>query len=274
MKNKTIGIIGFGYVGQAIHYLFKDKNDIKVFDIDESKKTHEKEEVNQSDFVFICVPTPMNADGSQNLSFVESALKNFNPNTTYILKSTVVPTTTMTLQKKHPQLKIVFNPEFLTESNWQLDMLNPDRVIIGGDSEQANIIESLYRIVYPVNIPIYLTNSTEAELIKYMANSFLATKVSIMNEFKVLSDNLGLNWQNIIGGFVSDKRIGDSHTQVPGPDGLRGYGGSCFPKDVNALINYAKNQGINLSVIEAGWNSNLLFRPEEDWKLLKGRAII
>jgi UDPglucose 6-dehydrogenase len=117
VKNKTIGIIGFGYVGQAIHYLFKDKNDIKVFDIDESKKTHEKEEVNQSDFVFICVPTPMNEDGSQNLSFVQNALEKFNPDTIYVLKSTVLPKTTVHLKKSYPKLKIVFNPEFLTESN-------------------------------------------------------------------------------------------------------------------------------------------------------------
>jgi UDPglucose 6-dehydrogenase len=264
MKKLKIGIIGFGYVGQAMHYLFKDKNDIKVFDIDESKKTHEKSEVNNSDVVFVCVPTPMNADGSQNLSFIESALKNFNPNTLYVLKSTVLPTTTITLKSEHPQLKIVFNPEFLTESNWQSDMLNPDRVVIGGDYEQIKIIESLYRTVYHDDIPIYLTNSTEAELIKYMANSFLATKVSIMNEFKILSDKLSLNWSDVVNGFISDSRIGGSHTQVPGPDGLKGYGGSCFPKDVNAIILFAKDIEINLSVIEAARNCNLLLRPEKD----------
>ena len=274
MKNKTIGIIGFGYVGQAIHYLFKDKNDIKVFDIDESKKTHEKEEVNQSDFVFICVPTPMNEDGSQNLSFVQNALEKFNPDTIYVLKSTVLPKTTVHLKKSYPKLKIVFNPEFLTESNWKEDILHPHRVIIGGDIEYAEIIKTLYHTVYPDEMLIYLTSSTEAELVKYMANSFLATKVSMMNEFKILSDVLNLDWNSVLKSFVSDIRIGSSHTEVPGPDGLNGYGGSCFPKDVNAIIKYAAEQGVRLSVIEAGWYANLLVRPEKDWEKLKGRAIV
>jgi UDPglucose 6-dehydrogenase len=99
---------------------------------------------------------------------------------------------------------------------------------------------------------IYLTSSTEAELVKYMANSFLATKVSMMNEFKILSDVLNLDWNSVLKSFVSDIRIGSSHTEVPGPDGLNGYGGSCFPKDVNAIIKYAAEQGVRLSVIEAG----------------------
>ena len=274
MKINSIGIIGFGYVGQAMHYLFQDKNDIKIFDIDKSKKTHEKEEVNESDLVFICVPTPMNEDGSQNLSFVKSALQDFNPNTLYVLKSTVLPKTTERLVEQHPGLKIVFNPEFLTEKNWKEDILNPSRVILGGETETIKPLKEIYQNIYPDHILIYETHSTEAEVIKYMTNSFLATKVSFMNEFKILSDYLGLNWEEIVDAFVLDPRIGRSHTAVPGPDGLKGYGGSCFPKDVNAIITFSIQKGIDLSTVKAGWQTNLVVRSQQDWKLLKGRAII
>ena len=94
-----------------------------------------------------------------------------------------------------------------------------------------------------------------------------------MNEFKLLSDKIGASWDDALNGFASDGRIGDSHLDVPGHDGKLGYGGTCFPKDVNAIINYAKKNGINLYSIEGGWKTNLNVRPEKDWEKNKGRAI-
>ena len=106
-----------------------------------------------------------------------------------------------------------------------------------------------------------------------MNNTFFATKVSIMNEFYRFSKALGVNWNDALNGFISDQRIGDSHLNVPGPDGKLGFGGTCFPKDLNSFLAFAKENNINMNVLEAAWKTNLEVRPEEDWKELKGRAI-
>ena len=106
-----------------------------------------------------------------------------------------------------------------------------------------------------------------------MNNTFFATKVSIMNEFKLLADKLGANWEDALHGFASDGRVGDSHLHVPGPDGKPGYGGTCFPKDVNALITLANKLDTPLHSIEGGWKTNLVVRPGRDWEKSKGRAV-
>ena len=94
-----------------------------------------------------------------------------------------------------------------------------------------------------------------------------------MNEFKLLAEKVGVDWVDALHGFASDGRVGDSHLHVPGPDGKLGYGGTCFPKDVNALISFAKHNNINLNTIEGGWKTNLEIRPERDWEKSIGRAV-
>ena len=145
-------------------------------------------------------------------------------------------------------------------------------MILGGETEYINKVEKLFLIRFK-NKNIIKTDAVTAELVKYMNNSFLATKVSIMNEFKLLSDKIGANWDDALNGFSSDGRIGDSHLNVPGPDGKLGFGGTCFPKDINAFISFAKKNNINMNVLEAAWKTNLEVRPERDWENLKGRAV-
>jgi len=116
-------------------------------------------------------------------------------------------------------------------------------------------------------------DSTSAEYVKYMNNTFFATKVSLMNEFYRLSQHLKVDWEKALYGFASDGRIGDSHLHVPGPDGKLGFGGTCFPKDINALITLANYLGCNMNILEAAWKTNLEVRPEQDWKSLEGRAV-
>ena len=124
-----------------------------------------------------------------------------------------------------------------------------------------------------MNKNIIETDSLTAEYIKYMNNTFFASKVSIMNEFYRFANHLGVDWETALYGFVSDQRIGDSHLHVPGPDGKLGFGGTCFPKDINAFISFAKKNNINMNVLEAAWKTNLEVRPEKDWENLKGRAV-
>ena len=272
MKNYKLGIIGHGYVGESQSFAFSPSFDVRVYDKDSLKSTHSLNEVLDSDFVFVCVPTPMKKDGSQDLSFVENFFKTAKEGPIYIIKSTVIPGTTNLLNEKFKNLKIVFSPEFLTERTAKLDILTQTRIILGGDKNLTSEVKKIYDIRFK-NKTIIETDSLTAEYIKYMNNTFFASKVSIMNEFYRLANHLGVDWEIALYGFVSDQRIGDSHLDVPGPDGKLGFGGTCFPKDINAFISFAKKNNVNMNVLEAAWKTNLEVRPERDWENLKGRAV-
>ena len=282
---KKIGVIGKGFVGSAVAQGFSPHSgyeaDVKIYDKDPSRTINTLDEVvNGSEFVFISVPTPSNSDGSINLDIVldcinsideeiseEAAKKNI-----FLLRSTIVPGTSRAIQDKFPRLRFVFNPEFLTERTAKLDMLTQSRIILGGRQSLTEKAKTLFDKRFKRK-NIIQTDSKTAELTKYMNNTFFATKVSIMNEFKMLCDKIGANWEDALKGFVSDGRIGDSHLNVPGPDGKLGFGGACFPKDINALISFSNNNDIKMNILEAAWKTNLEVRPEEDWKDLKGRAV-
>lgn len=273
MTRYKVGVIGSGFVGEAQAYAFSPTADVRVYDIDTLRATHSKDEVDESDFIFVCVPTPMRKDGSQDTLFIENVFEIAVEGPIYIIKSTILPGTTRELQKKYPNLNIVFSPEFLTERSAKLDMMTQARIVIGADKKQhGSKVRELFEQRF-MNKHIIETDSLTAELVKYMNNTFFATKVSIMNEFKLLADKLGANWEDALHGFASDGRVGDSHLHVPGPDGKLGYGGTCFPKDVNALITLANNLDTPLHSIEGGWKTNLEVRPERDWEKSKGRAV-
>ena len=151
-------------------------------------------------------------------------------------------------------------------------MITQSRIIFGGDLKLTKKVEELFSIRFKSRHYIH-TDTNTAEYIKYMNNTFFATKVSIMNEFYRLAKKMGIDWETALRGFAADQRIGDSHLDVPGPDGKLGFGGTCFPKDLSAFIKYAKKNKINMNILEAAWKTNLEVRPEEDWKDLKGRAV-
>jgi nucleotide sugar dehydrogenase len=272
MKKFKVGILGNGFVGEAISFAFSTVSDIYVYDIDPLKSLCDLESVHNCDFVFICVPTPMFEDGSQDLSYVESVFKKATNKPIYILKSTILPGTTDQLSEKYSNFKIIFSPEFLTERTAKLDMLTQSRIILGGELILTEKVKSLFNQRFKIK-NIIQTDSKTAELIKYMNNTFFATKVSIMNEFKLLCDKIEANWEDALNGFVTDGRIGDSHLNVPGHDGELGYGGTCFPKDVNALICFSKIHNIELNTIKGGWKTNLNVRLEKDWEEKEGRSV-
>lgn len=269
---KIVGIIGNGFVGESQAFAFSPTNEVRIYDVDPLKSTHTNEEVYESDFIFVCVPTPMDINGKQDLSYIEKVFEGAKEGPIYIIKSTVLPGTTNTLQSKYPHLNIIFSPEFLTERTAKLDILTQARVIFGGDINLTKQVEELFNNRF-MNRHIIHTDSKTAEFIKYMNNTFFATKVSLMNEYYRLAQLVGVNWDDALYGFASDGRVGDSHLHVPGPDGKVGFGGTCFPKDINALMSMAKDVGVNMNVLEAAWKTNLEVRPEQDWNKLKGRAI-
>lgn len=273
MKYK-IGIIGYGFVGESQAFAFTPVSDVKIFDIDKTKATHTLDEVLQQDFIFVCLPTPMKQNGEQDLSYIENFFDGIglhNTNAIFILKSTVLPKTTKQLNENYP-FNIVFCPEFLTEKNAKLDMLTQSRIILGGQIDLILKVQSLFEARFG-NKHYILTDSTSAEIIKYMCNNFLSVKVSFVNEYYDLVQNLGADWYKVIEGFVSDPRIGNSHTQTPGHDGKRGFGGTCFPKDINAIIQFSKGANIEMNTLSAAWKTNLRIRPEQDWNQLEGRAV-
>ena len=272
----NIGIIGNGFVGSAIASGFALHAKVFVYDADPKKSINTFEEVMKCDFIFIAVPTPMNINDENkiDLSIVRNVFDRINQykkttESIFILKSTVLPRTTEQLAKEYSNLEIVFNPEFLTERSARLDFINASRIVLGGSPAACEKVSSLYRGRFP-HTQIITTDSTSAEFVKYMCNCFFATKISYMNEMRQISDKLGLDWNNIIQGFLSDGRIGNSHIDVPGHDGYRGFGGKCFPKDINAFINFFKETNINPMVLSAAWNKNVEVREENDWEKIEG----
>jgi len=277
-----IGIIGRGFVGSAVQFGFSPNvgcdAEIRIYDKDKSKSTHTlKETVNESDFIFLSVPTPSNPDGSMHLGILESVLSEikdvYEAGPIILIRSTVTPGTTRKLQNKF-NLPIVFNPEFLTERSANFDFINQARFVLGGEIEDTNKVKKLYQWRFGDSTPCIETNYETAEMIKYMNNCFFATKISFLNEMKLISDKCGVDWDTAVDGFVRDGRIGHSHLSVPGPDGKNGFGGSCFPKDVRAMIGFAEELGIHPNTLVGVWSTNLTVRKERDWEDLKGRSII
>ena len=282
MKIKQkIRIVVNGFVGSAVRYGFSTNVgcdvEVKVYDKDANKSTDTLSDVTKSDIIFLSVPTPSNLDGSMNIDIVDKALSDIDEhgtNAVILLRSTVVPGTTNKLQGKYPNLRLVFNPEFLTERSANFDFINQDRVILGGDINDVEVAESLFKSRFGSTISILKTNYETAELIKYMTNTFFATKISFLNDMKLIADKSGVIWKDAIDGFIRDGRVGHSHLDVTGHDGKYGFGGSCFPKDIQALINFGNGLGIEMSVLKGAWKTNLKVRPEKDWENLKGRAIV
>ena len=286
MKNK-IGVVGLGYVGSSVAKTFSDKFHVESYDLKKKSTTSSiKSLCSKVKTIFVCVPTPMRKDGSCDTSIVERVcheIDKFSNGHVVIIKSTVVPGTTEKISKNLKNTLLVFNPEFLTEANALNDFKNQDRIIIGciGDNSISGLLcRRMYQRVFPL-AKIVVCGATEAEMLKYFANTFLAAKVSFANEIYQICKAQGLNYENVVELLKLDKRIGDTHLQVPGPmpasdnSGrfLYGFSGSCFVKDINALICHAESLGVDPKVLKATWHKNLEVRPERDWECLKGRAV-
>ena len=273
-----IGIVGNGFVGSAISAGFLlSVDDVLIYDKNPDKSINTLEEtVNGSDVIFVSVPTPMrNArGGSISLEIMDSVIReidsvNKRDDNVIVVKSTVVPGTVERYIDQYPRLNIVFNPEFLTERAARLDFINSARVVLGGDQKSVDLVESLYRSRFPY-VKVIKTDVASAQFIKYMANCFFSVKVSFMNEMYQACKEMGGDWEDIMNGFVSDGRIGNSHIDVPGHDGSLGFGGKCFPKDLNAFIHFFDSMGVDAKVMKAAWEKNLEVRDTFDWAEIEG----
>jgi len=267
-----IGIIGNGFVGNAIHQGMKDYFDVLVYDSIPEKKINTFARVNELEIIFICVPTPMTEDGAFDLSIVKEVINRLSSNKILIIKSTITPQAAETLIEKFPNQRFVFNPEFLTERTAVRDFQNPARIVLGGnDHNSVQKVEEMYRVLFPSKLlEIIKTDARTACFIKYFSNCFFAAKVSLMNEFRQVSDAAGIDWNTALNGLLTSGWVNPMHTLVPGPDGDYGFGGKCFPKDINAFMSYCKQMGIDPIILQAAWNKNLEVRKDSNWLSIEG----
>ena len=271
----NIGIIGQGFVGNAVYQNFKIFFKVYTYDIiSELCNSSYEDLIKNCKIIFLCIPTPMNNDGSCNIDLVRNVLCRLNNDTKAIVvnKSTVVPGTTQKFNNEFKNLEIIFNPEFLTERNAIKDFSSQERIILGGLRPATTELKQIYSIVFP-KAYVIKTGSKHAEMIKYFTNSFLATKVSFANEMHELCEALNLDYDKVIEYATLDKRLGNSHWAVPGPDGDFGFGGHCFPKDLSAIINMSDKLMLTNNVLKATKETNDKVRKNRDWEKMKGRAI-
>jgi UDPglucose 6-dehydrogenase len=277
----NIGIIGQGFVGNAVYNKFKNYYNVFTFDLDKSLCNSSFEDINEEcKYIFVCLPTPMNNDGSCYTGIVEELLikinkysKEISQTKIVIVKSTIPPGTTKNWNHKFDNLCVVFNPEFLTEANAVKDYENQNRIILGGPKNETLQLNSIFLKVFPTAKVINIS-STDAEMVKYTTNSFLAMKVSFANEIYQICKKVNADYDKVIESTIEDDRLGTSHWKVPGPDGDFGYGGHCFPKDINALIRVALDNNISPKMLKATNEKNKEVRSNKDWENMKGRAVV
>ena len=262
-----IGIIGAGFVGSAVAHAHSS-DEVVINDPKHPKSTPLTDFVN-CDAIFICVPSPSTETGKCDTSILEEVLKNLlfvniSKQIPIISKVTAPPSVYARLQEEYPNL--VHAPEFLTAKNAMWDYKFGKLAVVGGNKEWSEhaakiIIRGMVELRYD---DIQLTDIKTASLYKYMINSYLAMKVTFMNDFYELAQSENISWKEIKKLIVKDDRIGDTHLAVPGPDGQYGWGGFCFPKDVSAICEEALDQGLDFPLMQQVEMINKKHRRKND----------
>ncbi len=270
----NIGVIGWGFVGQATGkgLATNKKNKIFVYDKQRTSPLTLEEVVEKSEFIFICVPTPMYSDYSgMSMAIVEEVAGQIakvakGTDKIAIVKSTVLPGLTQSFIKKYPKVNWAMNPEFLTQNNANYDFMHPARTVIGASSKKVGErIKALYQTIYPNDQTYFIMDVTSAELTKYMSNNMLASQIIVANEFYFLAKKVGADYEKVKEAVGADKRIG-RFLQVPGWDGDFGFGQACFPKDMIGILGHAKKLKVDMSALSAIWQKNLKIRKNRDWE--------
>jgi len=266
-----VAIVGLGFVGKSLLNGIKDSVEVKQIDPKLGSSINELKDF-LPEIIFICVPTPMNQDKTQNISIVKTVINEINDldiNSLVVLKSTLLPNHVKDFEKIVP--RFIYNPEFLREKHANEDFINSKLIVFGGNTYDAEILSEFYKDNTKCSCREHIfTDSQTASLIKYTINSFLSVKVIFFNELKELFDESGANedWEKFIEYVAKDTRIGDSHMKVPGHDGRLGFGGACLPKDSNALIKYSQQIEKQLNILKKAikLNNNIRSKYNENTK--------
>ena len=280
-----IGICGQGFVGTAVREGMRDFFDLATYDKFKAEDFAVESLAvlaRDCEVIFVCLPTPMRKSGECDTRIVEDVVREIDEicgannlkKRVAVVKSTIPPGTTEQLNKQVKNIQVVFNPEFLTEANAINDYKSQTRIILGGPRPGTSKMKTVFAKAFP-KASIIKTGSNTAEMVKYFTNCFLATKVSFSNEIRQICEKSNVDYDKVVEYGLYDNRIGKSHFSSPGPDGSFGFGGHCFPKDINALMFLAREKGIDPSVLQAVWDKNLEVRASDhrDWEAMSGRAV-
>ena len=274
MKIK-LGLVGNGFVGGAALQLECDDNEIRMFDLDEEKCVPlgtKLEDVAVCDIILVAVPTPQNPNGTCHTGILEEAinsLKAINPSANIVIRSTVPPGTSKMFGTH-------FMPEFLTEKNSSQDFVDSSLWVLGHNTELDEfhldtVIDNAYKAGKIKSNEMVKMTTSEAEMVKYVKNCFLGLKVSFFNEVYDTCNKYDCDFELVRSTSTEDSRVGVSHSFVPGPDGKKGFGGHCFPKDLASWCTWAENPLIVAAAVE---RNTTIDRPEKDWEADKGRAVV
>ena len=265
-----------GVVGGATAEVLGKKHEILPYDKYKmpynSQKNLEDIAAN-ADSVFICVPTPMKSSGAIDYSPIYNSIDALTEeykrdwltleDKLIIIRSTAVSGTTDKLAEKYP-FQFAFNPEFLKEKTALQDMQTTDRIIIGANNISAiDRVKQIYLPIFP-DAKYITVNTKTAEMIKYAANVTLASQIAVANEIHNICEAVGVNYNEVKDAILHDSRIGNN-IDVPGPNGDFGFGGKCFPKDLNALIYLAREKMYRPYLLEEVWRLNERVRKDKDW---------
>lgn len=270
--DKKIAIIGYGYVGKVMYDLFKEHFDMVIFDPilfkwNEQETEDAKEQVNTCDLAVVCVPTPMKEDGSVNLSIIDETFEWLKAKN-ILIKSTILPGTTKKLSKKYGK-EIVFSPEYIGESSYVIqwwkdkspihptDMKYHDFQIFGGEKVARRAVLQFFKTIFGPSIVYAQTDSTTAELLKYMENSWGAMKVTFFNEFYDIAEAFDVDYDELRELYLLDGRAEKMHTAVF-PE-KRGFGGKCLPKDVSGLAKASEQAGYKPELLKSVLEVNKTF---------------
>ena len=267
MKKVKVGIVGYGFVGKATAKGFSKNTELFLVDPLLGTNLSDLKDFSP-EFIFICLPTPMKKDGSQDFTLVKEVFMDLLSNkvsSTIILKSTVIPSNIKIVDNLIEDY--IYNPEFLREKHAEEDFINSSMIILGGSKNNQEKVKNLYENHSICKTKNYvLTDKITASLIKYSINSFLASKVIFFNELRDLFNSSGAeeDWDTFTNVLAMDKRIGYSHMNVPGHDGRLGFGGACFTKDTAALIKYSQSLERELTLLKKAIDINNNIRSKYD----------
>ena len=262
-EQPKVGIVGIGFVGNAIRLAMQDACNLVLIDSDPKRNQNRFEELFDCEAIFVCVPSPQGDDGRCDTSIMEGVLEKLEKFTGVIIsKCTASPEVYTQLNERYNNL--VHAPEFLVAATANQDYVNGTFAFIGGKikayRDQAAQIIKLGQLNLTT---IHHCTIAEAAMAKYTINTFLATKVIWMNEMYQLCEKMNIDFKMVMAMATTDQRIGSSHTRVPGTDGQFGFGGACFPKDTAALLKIAEDYGVPLNVLDAAVKKNTLLRLTE-----------
>ena len=271
----NLGLVGNGFVGGAALQLECEDNVITMFDLDADKCIPygtKLDDVAGCDIIMVAVPTPQNPDGTCHtgiLGKIIKDLKSINPVANIVIRSTVPPGTSKAMGTH-------FMPEFLTEKNSRQDFVDSSLWVLGQNTDLDQfhldtVLNNAFKAGKIRTNEIVKMTPSEAEMVKYVKNCFLGLKVSFFNEVYDTCKKYDCDYELVRMTSTEDSRIGCSHSMVPGPDGKKGFGGHCFPKDIASWCTWAQDPIIMSAAVE---RNNTIDRSEKDWEADKGRAVV